>query len=128
MLNSAAEPPGTLSPVMTLYVVPSTLTLADRADGADVDVAVGFGVGVDVPVAPGVGSGMNGSLLVNLSSSGCSLAGSATASAPLPASEYTPEALTSGATLVVAPEASERLLATATARASAAPTISAITM
>ena len=81
-----------------------------------------------MPVAPGVGSGMNGSLLVNLSSSGCSLAGSATASASVPASEYTPEALTSGAPFAVAPEASDRLLATATARASAAPTISAITM
>ncbi len=85
MVNAAAEPPGTLSPCITLYVVPSTLTLAERLDGSD--VLVGFGLGVDVELAPGVGNGMNGSLLVNLSSIGCSLAGSAAASSAAEVSE-----------------------------------------
>ena len=80
IVNSAAEPPGTLSPCITLYDVPSTLTLAERLDGAVVLVGFGLGLAVDAVVAPGVGNGMNGSLLVNLSSSGCSLAGSAAAS------------------------------------------------
>ena len=64
--------------------MPSTLIFAARLLGAD--VLVGLGLGVAVLVAPGVGNGMNGSLLVNLSSSGCSLAGSAAASAAVPAS------------------------------------------
>ncbi len=83
IVNSAAEPPGTLSPTMTLYAVPSTLTLAERFDGSVVPVGLGVGVAAEVEVAPGVGNGMNGSLLVNLSSSGCSLAGSAAARTPV---------------------------------------------
>ncbi len=84
MVNSAAEPPGTLSPTITLYAVPSTLTLAPRVLD---DVEVGLGLAVGAVVAPGVGNGMKGSLLVNLSSIGCSLAGSAAASSAAEVSE-----------------------------------------
>ena len=81
-VNAAAEPPGTLSPTMTLYDVPSTLTFAERSLACALPLGVGVGV-----AAPGTGNGMNGSLLVNLSSTGTSLAGSAAASVAVSSEE-----------------------------------------
>ncbi len=103
--------------------MPSTLIFAENVLGCVELLGDGLGV-VD---APGVGNGMNGSLLVNLSSSGCSLAGSAAASAAASVlSEYRLPPATSPAAPAEAPDVPASLLASATASARAAPTISAI--